>query len=276
MFQTVGTGDPVLQGKQFIADEVPYNLLHLICESGDNLRLKAVDGTMVFTQTIGYNAWLWLAKEVTVARREALFRQLIDDHPELDLPGVSGEPETAECFAKMYSEAKRIHYEPYMVMESYYCPEVKKPIGVTGEMRRAEQQDVDIVADFLAGFSESAFGAVVTKESQIPVAERMISTENLYVWCVDDQPVSMANIAHRSPRHARINAVYTPAEHRKKGYASAIVSELCFLLHEENLVPMLYADLKNPDSNKVYRKIGFVEAGKIAEFKFRGYNNIMI
>ncbi|MGG4553423.1 hypothetical protein [Paenibacillus humicus] len=114
MFETVGTGDPVLHSKLFIADEVPYNLLHLICESGDNLRLKTVDDTMVFAQTKGFNAWLWLAKEVTEARRETLFRQLIDDHLELDLPGISGEPETAEYFAKMYSKAKHIRYEPYM------------------------------------------------------------------------------------------------------------------------------------------------------------------
>lgn len=136
-------------------------------------------------------------------------------------------------------------------------------------MRRAEQRDVDIIADFLAGFSEWAYGAAVTKESQIPVAERMIGTGNLYLWCADDIPVSMANIAYRSPRHARINTVYTPVEHRKKGYASAIVAEMCCLLHSEKLVPMLNADLKNPDSNKVYRKVGFIEAGKIAEFKFK-------
>ncbi|WP_110934245.1 GNAT family N-acetyltransferase [Paenibacillus bouchesdurhonensis] len=269
MFETVGAGDRVLHGKLFMAEEVPNNLLHLICESNDALRLKSVDDTMIFAQTKGFNAWLWLAKEVTKSRREVLFRQLIDDHPALDLPGVTGEPWTAEYFAQMYSEARRIHYESYMVMESYYCPEVKKPIGVIGEMRRAWQQDVDVVADFLVGFSQWAFEVEVTKESQIPAAERMIGTGNLYLWCVDDHTVSMANIAHRSPRHARINSVYTPVAHRKKGYASAVVAEVCSLLRSENLVPMLYADLKNPDSNKVYRSVGFIEGGKIADFKFK-------
>lgn len=80
---------------------------------------------------------------------------------------------------------------------------------------------------------------------------------------------TMANITYRSPRHARINTVYTPVEHRKKGCASAIVAEACCFLHSENLVPILNADLKNPNSNKVYRKVGFIEAGKIAEFKFK-------
>lgn len=41
------------------------------------------------------------------------------------------------------------------------------------------------------------------------------------------------------------------------------------MLLSEDLVPMLYADLKNPDSNKVYRNIGFVESGKIVDIKFK-------
>lgn len=33
---------------------------------------------------------------------------------------------------------------------------------------------------------------------------------------------------------------------------------------------MLYADLKKPDSNKIYKNIGFVEAGKIADIFVAG------
>ncbi|MVP00615.1 GNAT family N-acetyltransferase [Paenibacillus lutrae] len=40
------------------------------------------------------------------------------------------------------------------------------------------------------------------------------------------------------------------------------------LSKKERLQAMLYADLKNPDSNKVYRTIGFEERGKIVEIKF--------
>ncbi|RUT47298.1 hypothetical protein EJP82_08370 [Paenibacillus anaericanus] len=36
-----------------------------------------------------------------------------------------------------------------------------------------------------------------------------------------------------------------------------MVVELCSVLASEGLVPMLYVDSQNPDSNKVYRKIGF-------------------
>ncbi|MNR60825.1 FR47-like protein [compost metagenome] len=78
----------------------------------------------------------------------------------------------------------------------------------------------------------------------------------------------MARIAHRSPRHGRINDVYTPPAERKKGYASAIVAELCSILEGESLQPMLYADQGNPDSNRVYRNIGFMENGIVVDIKF--------
>ncbi len=78
----------------------------------------------------------------------------------------------------------------------------------------------------------------------------------------------MAAVANRSPRHARIGYVYTPPQERKKGYASALVAQVSRMVSEEGLVPTLYADVENPDSNKVYRGIGYQDAGVIREIGF--------
>ncbi|WP_179218576.1 GNAT family N-acetyltransferase [Saccharibacillus sp. O23] len=47
-----------------------------------------------------------------------------------------------------------------------------------------------------------------------------------------------------------------------------MVAELCAKLLREGLTPMLYADKQNPDSNGVYRKVGFVETGRILDARF--------
>ncbi|GGH86363.1 GNAT family N-acetyltransferase [Saccharibacillus endophyticus] len=78
----------------------------------------------------------------------------------------------------------------------------------------------------------------------------------------------MANMAPASPRYRRINEVYTPREFRKKGYASALVSDICLRLNAEGITPVLYADCANPDSNGVYRKIGFKENGRLLDTRF--------
>ncbi|MGV2685738.1 GNAT family N-acetyltransferase, partial [Clostridium perfringens] len=39
-------------------------------------------------------------------------------------------------------------------------------------------------------------------------------------------------------------------------------------LLQDGLVPMLYADQVNPDSNRLYQNIGFIRCGTIRDFKF--------
>ncbi|TFE23749.1 GNAT family N-acetyltransferase [Cohnella luojiensis] len=269
MLHKFDANDRVLSRSMFTADEVPYNLIHRVCDLESSTKLKTTDDTMIYAQSEGHNAWLWISREVENDRKNMLLQELIAQLNGAALPGISGEPKTVETFAKLYGEARGIHYHHHMAMEAYYCPKAKKPINMEGALQRSTLYDVETVAEFMAGFSEWAYGISVDPASQIPAAEGMIATGNLYLWLVDGLVVSMANIAHRAPRHARINAVYTPPASRKKGYASAIVAELCSILESERLVPMLYADLQNPDSNKVYRNIGFVESGKIADIKFK-------
>jgi uncharacterized protein len=155
-----------------------------------------------------------------------------------------------------------------MGMEAYQCKEIKRPQNVQGESIKSQPCHVEIIADFMAGFTYDGFGKTVSKESQIPSAQNLIKAGNLFLWAVDCNIVSMANIAHRSPRHARINSVFTPPEQRKNGYGSALVSDLCSYILEENLIPILFADIKNPDSNKVYKSIGFKECGRIDNIIF--------
>ncbi len=269
MLRKFELNDKVLNRGEFIADEVPYNLVHRICGSAGSTCLKSSDDAMIFAQSEGHNAWLWISKEVADNHMKALIDEIIGSlEGKTLLPGITGEPKTVELFARSYSEARNIQYHTHMTMESYACPEAKKPSNVAGTLHQAAIRDLETVAGFFAGFSEGAYGISVDPASQIRAAKGAIESGNLYLWFVDGSPVSMANIAHRSPRNARINAVYTPPDSRKRGYASAIVAELCAILESERLLPMLYADLKNPDSNKVYQNIGFVECGQIVDLKF--------
>ncbi|WHY87211.1 GNAT family N-acetyltransferase [Neobacillus novalis] len=266
----VSNDEAIAQGSVFESDEVQFNLFHRITEGSNILSCKTQDGKMIFAQTPGHSGWLWISKGVTAEERDNLTQELVNHLNGAPLPGVTGEPETAKMFADIFSKKNHLQYETEMVMEAYYCPKVIKPANVPGKIQAAKLQDADTVAEYLAGFLRDAFGTAVEPNTQAAKAETMLQTGNLYLWIVDGQPVSMANISHRSPRHARINSVFTPMSHRKKGYASALVAELCRIIESEKLVPMLYADFKNPDSNKVYQNIGFLESGKIAEFKFTG------
>lgn len=268
MLESWSTADDLGSNPYFQRDEVPFNLLYRICELDGATCLKTKDGTMIYAQSPGHNGWVWMSEELSDSERGERLRELAAVLELHDLPGITGLLHTAERFASLYANGRQQHYRIHMGMESYCCPIVIKPQHVNGALEQVMEGQSGIAATFLAGFSESAYGVIVTPESQLSAAEELIRQGNLYFWMVEGQPVSMANIAHRSPRHGRINAVYTPPAARKQGYASALVAEVCELLHRESLQPMLYADLTNPNSNKVYQQIGFVSSGKVADIKF--------
>ncbi|SDW20112.1 GNAT family N-acetyltransferase [Paenibacillus sp. CF384] len=257
-----------LETAPFIHDEVRYNLLHRITEIEDSLCLRSDNGQLLFAQSPGQNGWLWMARSLAGDEEKRMLQGLVNYLDGHSLPGISGAPQTAYPFAVEYSRANNLRHSTQMTMEAYHCPQVNKPSNVRGDASVATLQDVEVIAQYLAGFMEDAHGRTVEPESQLESARGLVDTRKLYMWRVDGEAVSMANIAHRSRRHGRINAVFTPLRHRKRGYASAIVAAVSEQLLQENLTPMLYADLRNPSSNKIYRNIGFLPNGQISDIGF--------
>lgn len=61
-----------------------------------------------------------------------------------------------------------------------------------------------------------------------------------------------------TPNGVRVGLVYTPAELRRRGYATSCVSRLTqLLLDSGKKYCCLYADLANPASNRIYEKVGY-------------------
>ena len=85
--------------------------------------------------------------------------------------------------------------------------------------------------------------------------------ERSVVWLMENEagePVSMANSGRMLEGWACVSGVYTPPEHRGKGYCQVTVAALCReLLASGKGYITLFVDKKNPISNRVYRKIGF-------------------
>lgn len=269
MFIHLSECDKVLDGERFRRDEVRYNLLHFICSSPAALKFRTEAGDMILGQTPGFNPWLWISPEASEERREELVRGAVAFTADREFPGITSEAGISEAFARAYAESRGLQFDHYMGLEAYECPEVIPPAGVPGFLERANASHTDTVAAYLAAFSREAFGTRPGMSEVYKAAVSAIDSGGLSLWQVDGRAVSMARIAHRSPRHARINDVYTPPGERKKGYASAAVAAVCAACLREGLTPMLYADSQNPNSNKVYRTIGFIHAGRLEEYRFR-------
>ena len=68
---------------------------------------------------------------------------------------------------------------------------------------------------------------------------------------------------------ARIAPVYTPPQHRCRGYASALVGAVSrTLLQHGKRAVYLTTDLSNVTSNNIYRRIGYEPVGDQYQFDF--------
>ncbi|WP_314588870.1 GNAT family N-acetyltransferase [Paenibacillus terrigena] len=268
MYETLGPQDEVLRSIPFIQDEVQYTLIHTIVSGEDAICYKSQDGLVMYAQTPGYRGWIWMSTQVQGQDREERLRELCDRLGEQRVPGFAGDPDVVHLFAGLYAAEHAITYQPRMELQAYQCEVPILPEGVAGEIQEATVRDIMDVARFLVEFAYDAYGETVELASRMQEADHLIRSGNLYVWKVDGTTVSMANIASRTPRHARINAVCTPLAHRKKGYASALVAQVCRIILEKGRTPILYADGANPDSNHVYQHIGFRVSGRIREIDF--------
>jgi predicted GNAT family acetyltransferase len=80
----------------------------------------------------------------------------------------------------------------------------------------------------------------------------------MFVWVDDDdEPVNLTAATAPTYGVSRIGPVYTPREHRGRGYASAAVHGVSKLLRESGERPCLFTDQANPTSNKIYEAIGY-------------------
>ena len=97
--------------------------------------------------------------------------------------------------------------------------------------------------------------------------------QGMWVWDLHGRPVAMAGHSPFDFGMARIGPVYTPPEHRGKGYATALVADLTSTLLGLGLDRVcLYADSSNPTSGAIYEGVGYVQVAESthAVFHYRG------
>ena len=78
------------------------------------------------------------------------------------------------------------------------------------------------------------------------------------MWEVGGQVVSLSGFGGPTPNGIRIGPVYTPPEHRGRGYATTLVADLSrHQLTGGRRLCFLHTDLANLTSNAIYVRIGY-------------------
>ena len=183
----------------------------------------------------------------------AALEPLVDDVLDLELAGFNGPVETTRAFASLWSQRTGNTTSVRFELRIYQLHTVEPVPQPPGRFRVATEADTDAMVPFAAGFM-AAVGDIEDPQSS---TERRIANRSLFLW-EDGEPVSCAHFSGPTPNGIRVSLVYTPPEHRRKGYATACVAALSqHLLDSGRRFCFLFTDLANPTSNSIYQKVGY-------------------
>ncbi|MFP8903227.1 GNAT family N-acetyltransferase [Streptomyces atacamensis] len=126
-----------------------------------------------------------------------------------------------------------------------------------GRGRVLGDQDVEEAVLWCGEFAE-AVGEAVTVDAGSWASTRYADKRYTLWETPDGTPVSIAGMNPMIGGQIQVDVVYTPARLRGRGYAAAVTAEVSrAALAAGARDVVLFADLSNPTSNALYRRLGY-------------------
>lgn len=181
------------------------------------------------------------------------------------IEGVNGALPAASVLAdetaRLAAGAASVHQHTRL----FVLGELIDPAPVPGRLRRASVEDLALALGWFDAFAadaaeqagrtaEATFSENVDREDML----RRIAAERVWLW-EDEDGLVVHLTGHNPPSFgvARVGPVYTPADQRARGYASAAVAAVSRQLVSEGARVCLFTDQANPTSNKIYQALGY-------------------
>jgi GNAT superfamily N-acetyltransferase len=191
----------------------------------------------------------------------------------IDPGGAQGPREEAEAFAAAWAARTGADVRIGMRMRLFALEELCPPAGVPGAARVVSPNDaaaIDVLATWRAAFDaelDHTWPHAHTPRHDVVRALRASVGELL--WEVDGEPVAQAAARAVVAGMSRIGPVYTPPDHRGRGYAAAVTAAAArWALDRGARHVLLYTDLANPTTNRLYPRLGFRPRYDALELRF--------
>jgi len=184
------------------------------------------------------------------------------------LPGINGLPQTARSLAAAWTARTGGAATVVRSMAMHAVSEVADaPHRPEGGLRLARPQERDLLTEWWQAFAREA-GAVSTPVFAERQVQARLAEDGAFVWN-DGGPVSLVAISPPVGGVPRIGPVYTPPEHRRRGYAGTAVAEVSRRALAGGAPQVtLFTDLANPTANKIYAEVGYRRFGDWEEHAF--------
>lgn len=181
-------------------------------------------------------------------------------------PGVNGPLPVAQAFGRAWEQQTGLQARS-AGRDRLYEIETAPPLPGSGSPRLATEADLALAIRWTQEFQAEALPQE-TADAEHSVRRRLARGRLLF-WETEDGPVSMAGTSRPIAGVTRIGGVYTPKPLRGNGFGSAATiaaTRQGFADGAERCI--LYADLANPTSNRIYQAIGYRALGDSAKITF--------
>jgi RimJ/RimL family protein N-acetyltransferase len=181
---------------------------------------------------------------------------------------ANGPLETVSSFAGVWEERNNVTGRITQSTRLYGIGSRPQPAAALGAARPATEADLGWAAGWVRQFDLDAQTGRSPEHIESTLARRL-ARGRLLLWESGGTPVSMAGISRPVAGVARVGGVYTPKEHRRRGFAAAVTVAATRQGFDDGAARcILYTDLANPTSNGIYQSIGYRPIGDGAKLAF--------
>ena len=167
-----------------------------------------------------------------------------------DLAAVSGPESEVRPLADLLGPDPRVERQRLFRLD-----DLTEPVVATGRAAVADAGHRDFGRACVAAFVAEAHE---TLRSTDAIADRALDEGLMHLWLdASGEPASMACRRPVLAGSARIGPVYTPPAHRGHGFGSGVTAAATRSILDDGGIPVLFTDLANPTSNKIYRALGY-------------------
>jgi RimJ/RimL family protein N-acetyltransferase len=187
-----------------------------------------------------------------------------------ELTAATGPIAELEAFAAARVARTGDRTETRMRTRLFALDTLTPPTGIPGAARRGDESDTDLLAAWRLAFVDEDHGGW---QDPLSPRETVLSGLRLgcaeILWEVGGEPVSQATARPVVAGMSRIGPVYTPPEHRNHGYAAAATAAASqWALDAGAERVLLFTDLANPVTNRLYPRLGYRPVHDAAEVHF--------
>lgn len=184
------------------------------------------------------------------------------------LSGVSGPKAAVVDFADHYLPLTGLRVADEEGIGVYDLPvRAALPWPVDGEHRMADESHLPLVTAWVNEFLAELGDAAALPDAEA-TARRQLAAGSVSLWVADGVPVAMCWASAPYGGVVRVSGVFTPRDQRGHGYASAVVAAASRRQQDDGNTCMLYTELANATSNKIYRAIGYRYLGDDLRLSF--------